>query len=68
MFEEVVADECDLREMLLRLKERSLTARDLAAEMQASPRVVVRRLADLLRLHLVEISDNGGTPLWKATG
>jgi len=68
VFEEVVADECDLQEMLLRLKEQPLTARDLAAEMQAAPRVVVRRLADLLRLHLVEISENGGAPQWKATG
>ena len=68
MFEEIVADECDLQEMVLRLKEQALTAKDLAAEMHASPHVVVRRLADLLRLRRVEVSDNGGTPLWKATG
>ncbi len=68
MFEEIVADECDLQEMVLRLKKHSLTAKDLASEMRASPHVVVRRLADLLRLRRVEVSDDGGTPLWKATG
>jgi F420-non-reducing hydrogenase iron-sulfur subunit len=66
MFQEIVADECDLREMLLRLEKRALTAKDLAAEMKAPPRVVVRRLADLLRLGLVGISDDGRSPLWKA--
>jgi hypothetical protein len=68
MFEEIVADECDLQEMLLRLKKQELSAKDLATQMKAPAPVVVRRLADLLRLKAVEICDNGGAPLWKATG
>ncbi len=68
MFEEIVADECDLQEMVLRLKDQSLTAKDLAARMHVPPQVVVRRLADLLRLRMVEILDDGGAPLWKAVG
>jgi F420-non-reducing hydrogenase iron-sulfur subunit len=66
MFQEVVADECALQEMLLRLNKEPMTAKDLAHLVQAPTRVVVRRLADLLRLRLVEISDNEGSPLWKA--
>ncbi len=67
MFREIVADECDLQEMLLRLGKEAMTARDLAARMKTSPPVIVRRLSDLLRLRMVEMSDGEGAPLWKAT-
>lgn len=68
MFEEVVADECALQEMLLRLENQAMTAKALATQMETPPPVVVRRLADLLRLRLVEVSDDGDSPLWKAAG
>jgi len=67
VFGEIVADECDLQEILLRTTRKAATARDLAAEMKSPPHVVVRRLADLLRMGRVEISDDGGSPLWRAT-
>lgn len=68
LFEEVVADEFALQEILLRIKGRAVTAKELATEMASPPAVVLRRLADLLRLRRVELSDDGGAPVWKATG
>jgi F420-non-reducing hydrogenase iron-sulfur subunit len=68
MLREVVADEMALQEIRLRLEGGAMTALEVASALGDPPPVVVRRLADLLRLGRVEMSENGDAPLWRATG
>lgn len=68
MFGEIVTDECALQEMFLRIQAQPMTAAQLAERMNLPPPAVVRRLADLLRLRKVEITDNGDAPLWRVAG
>ena len=67
LVEEVAADECRLREMLARLAAGPSSAKELAAAMKQPARVIVRSMADLKKMGLVEVeSIDGKTPLWRA--
>ena len=67
LVEEVSADEYRLREMLARLKAGPLSARDLAEAMKQPARIIVRSMADLKKMGLVEVERiDGRSPMWRA--
>ena len=67
LLEEVAADECRLREMLIRLAAGPRSVKDLAAAMKQPARAIVRSMADLKKMGLVEVEGiDGRSPLWSA--
>ncbi len=69
MYEEIALDECALRELMLRLDERTLSAKELAQEMRMPAYRVLRHLSDLHRMDLVSLKEAGaGDPVWTACG
>ncbi len=67
LLEEVATDEYRLREMLARLASGPLSAKELATAMNQPARIIVRSMADLKRMGLVEVdSIDGKTPRWRA--
>lgn len=69
MFDEIVMDECTIQEIVLRGKEKLVSAEELAAALKASPHRIVRQLADMHRMGMAEIEKvEGRTPLWRVRG
>jgi coenzyme F420-reducing hydrogenase delta subunit len=67
LVEEVSADEYRLREMLARLKAGPRSATDLAEAMKQPARIIVRSMADLKKMGLVEVERiDGRSPMWRA--
>jgi hypothetical protein len=65
MYEEAVLDECAIQEIALRLDDASLTARELAERMSAPAYRVLRHLADMRRMGLVDMErGSGDEPVW----
>jgi hypothetical protein len=66
MFEEIVMDECTIQEIILRGKDKLVSAEELASAMKASPHRIVRQLADMHRMGMSEIEKvENRTPLWR---
>jgi hypothetical protein len=66
MFDEIVMDECTIQEIVLRAKDRLVSAEELAAVLKASPHRIVRQLADMHRMGMAEIEKvDGRIPLWR---
>lgn len=67
LLEEVAADEYRLREMLARLALGPKSAKELASAMKQPARIIVRSMADLKKMGLVEVdSIDGKSPKWRA--
>ena len=67
LLEEVATDECRLREILARLAAGPKSAKELASAMGLPARIIVRSVADLRKMGLVEMDTiDGKTPLWRA--
>lgn len=67
LLEEVATDECRLREILARLAAEPKSVRQLASAMKQPPRIIVRSMADLRKMGLVEVDRiDGMTPRWRA--
>ena len=67
LLEEVATDEYRLREMLARLAAAPMSARELATAMKQPARVIVRSLADLRKMGLVELDGiENKSPRWRA--
>ena len=67
LLEEVAADEYRLREILARLAAGPGSARELALAMKQPARIIVRSMADLKKMGLVELdSIDGKSPRWRA--
>lgn len=67
LVEEVATDEYRLREMLARLAAAPGSAKELAAAMKQPARIIVRSLADLRKMGLVELDGVGNkSPKWRA--
>lgn len=65
MYEEIVMDECAIQEIRLRLNGRSLSAKDLAREMEIPAYRVLRHLAGMRRTGLVSIGvGEAGEAVW----
>jgi coenzyme F420-reducing hydrogenase delta subunit len=66
MFDEIVMDECTIQEIVLRGKEKLVSAEELAAALKTSPHRIVRQLADMHRMGMAEIEKvETRTPLWR---
>jgi coenzyme F420-reducing hydrogenase delta subunit len=69
LFEEIAMDELRIREILERLKMKPRTVKDLASEMDAPARIILRQMADLEKMGLAGIeSVKGRTPVWALAG
>ena len=67
MFEEVVMDECTIQEILLRTRNKAISAKKLSEQLKLPATRVVRHLVDLRKVGLVELdSDNGDGAVWRA--
>ena len=68
LFDEVILDECTIQEIKLLLKEQAVTAKQLSKQLDVPTPRIVRHLADMRKVGLVEVSsENGGSAFWKAT-
>ncbi len=66
MFKEVVMDEVDLQEILLRLKNKPSSVKELSEKMRLPSHRILREIANLKKMGLVELEDvSGSSPLWK---
>jgi len=66
MFKEVVMDEYDSQEMLLRVKQAPLTVKDLSQKMNLPSHRVLRQMANMRKMGLVDIAGViDGSPLWR---
>lgn len=67
LLEEVATDEYRLREILARLSAGPRSAKELAAAMKQPARIIVRSMADLRKMGLVELDGiDGKSPRWRA--
>ncbi len=67
LFEEVVMDELAIQEIKLRAKEKPLSVKLLAQQMNLPPKRVLRQLVDMRRMGLVKIAGiEDRAPLWVA--
>jgi coenzyme F420-reducing hydrogenase delta subunit len=67
MFEEVVMDELAIQEIKLRAKDRPLSVKLLAQQLNLPPKRVLRQLVDMRRMGLVKIAGiEDRVPLWVA--
>ncbi|MFQ6093025.1 MAG: ArsR family transcriptional regulator, partial [bacterium] len=67
LFDEVILDECTVQEILLRTKEKPHTVRSLSERMALPKYKVLRHLADMRRMGLVNhIGFDNNSPLWQA--
>ena len=65
LFEEVVMDELAIQEISLRVKEKPLSAKHLAQQLNLPPKRVLRQLVDMRRMGLVKIAGiEDRAPLW----
>ncbi len=65
LFDEILIDECTIQEILLRLKRKSCTAKQLSSQMKVPSARLVRHLADMRRVGLVALeTDNGSSAVW----
>jgi len=67
LFEEVVMDELAIQEIKLRAKEKPLSVKHLAQQLNLPPKRVLRQLVDMRRMGLVKIAGiENRAPLWVA--
>jgi hypothetical protein len=67
LLEEVATDECRLREILARLGSGPKSVKELASAMNVPARILLRSMADLRKMGLVEVASiDGKTPRWRA--
>lgn len=67
LFEEVVMDELAIQEIKLRAKEKPLSVKHLAQQLNLPPKRVLRQLVDMRRMGLVKIAGiEDRAPLWVA--
>jgi coenzyme F420-reducing hydrogenase delta subunit len=67
LFEEVVMDELAIQEILIRAKDKPLSARNLAEQLHLSPKRVLRQLVDMRRMGIIKIvAVEEKSPLWLA--
>jgi F420-non-reducing hydrogenase iron-sulfur subunit len=67
LLEEVATDEYRLREILARLAAGPRSAKELAAAMKQPARIIVRSMADLKKMGLVELDGiQNRSPRWRA--
>lgn len=67
LFEEVVMDELTIQEIKLRAKDRPLSVKHLAQQLNLPPKRVLRQLVDMRRMGLVKIAGiEDRAPLWVA--
>lgn len=65
LFEEVVMDELTIQEIKLRAKEKPLSVKHLAQQLNLPPNRVLRQLVDMRRMGLVKIAGiQDRAPLW----
>jgi F420-non-reducing hydrogenase iron-sulfur subunit len=65
LFEEVVMDELAIQEIKLRAKEKPLSVKHLAQQLNLPPKRVLRQLVDMRRMGLVKIAGiEDRAPLW----
>lgn len=65
LFEEVVMDELAIQEIKLRAKDRPLSVKHLAQQLNLPPKRVFRQLVDMRRMGLVKIAGIADrAPLW----
>jgi F420-non-reducing hydrogenase iron-sulfur subunit len=68
LLDEVAMDECIIQEILLRIGDQALSAKDLGKAMKLAPRIVLRHLADMRKMELVVLeSQDQRPPVWRAT-
>lgn len=67
LLEEVATDEYRLREMLARLGTGPKSVKELASAMNVRAMILLRSMADLRKMGLVEVASiDGKTPMWRA--
>jgi len=67
LFEEVVMDELAIQEILIRAKDKPLSARNLAEQLHLSPKRVLSQLVDMRRMGIIKIvAVEEKSPLWLA--
>lgn len=65
LFEEVVMDELAIQEIKLRAKDKPVSVRHLAQQLNLPPKRVLRQLVDMRRMGLVKIAGiEDRAPLW----
>ncbi|MDZ7376679.1 MAG: hypothetical protein ONB13_08665, partial [candidate division KSB1 bacterium] len=65
LFEEVVIDELAIQEIKLRAKDKPVSVRHLAQQLNLPPKRVLRQLVDMRRMGLVKIAGiEDRAPLW----
>jgi len=67
MYAEIVMDECAIQEILLLLKEETLSVPEVAEKVGISPPRALRHLANMRKMGMVALDKvEGRTPRWKA--
>jgi len=67
LFEEVVMDELAIQEILIRAKEKPISVKKLAEQLQLPPKRILRQLVDMRRMGLMKIASiETKSPLWIA--
>jgi len=67
LLDEVILDECTSQEILILIREESLSIKEISKKMELPPPIIVRQIANLRKLGLVTVDKiEGNSPLWKA--